>query len=57
MVVERLRVISCTICGKPVRLEECKINDFGKPVHEDCLARQIKEDLEKRNTPTASQKA
>ena len=35
---ERVRTVPCTICCKPVRLEECKVNDLGQPVHETCLA-------------------
>ena len=41
--VERLTTVSCALCGKPVRLDECKVNVFGEPVHEACLAEQAKE--------------
>jgi hypothetical protein len=30
--------VNCSICGKPVPLQECKSNDNGHPVHEDCYA-------------------
>jgi hypothetical protein len=41
--MERVRTVSCTICGKPVRLEECEVNDLGQPVHEACLAQGMME--------------
>ena len=45
---ERLRTVPCTICGKPVGLKECEVNDLGEPVHETCLAERLKEELKKR---------
>ena len=27
--------VSCLICGKPVLLQECKIDDYRRPVHEN----------------------
>jgi hypothetical protein len=27
----------CAICGKPCLLEECKVSDDGKRVHEGCI--------------------
>jgi hypothetical protein len=27
---------SCWICGRPVSLETCKIDEHGLPVHEGC---------------------
>jgi len=46
---ERVRSVSCTLYGKPVRLEECNVNDLGQPVHETCLAeRMTEEEVEKR---------
>jgi len=45
---ERVRTVTCTICGKPVRLEECQVNDLGQPVQETCLAERITEDSRKR---------
>jgi hypothetical protein len=35
---ERVKTVPCTVCGKPVRLEECEVNDLGQPVHETCLS-------------------
>jgi hypothetical protein len=26
----------CCLCGKRVSLEECKIDEYGLPVHEEC---------------------
>jgi len=34
---ERLTAVPCVVCSRPVRLDECKTNDFGEPVHEACL--------------------
>jgi hypothetical protein len=30
--------VQCVICKKSVKLEDCKCNEFGQPVHEDCYA-------------------
>jgi hypothetical protein len=27
---------TCWICGKPVQLEDCKIDERGQPVRGDC---------------------
>jgi hypothetical protein len=35
-------VPNCWICGKPVRLENCKIDEHGQAVHEDCYAMRLK---------------
>jgi hypothetical protein len=50
---ERLTSVPCVICGKPVRLEECKTNDLGEPVHEACLAERLKEES-KRQKPAVA---
>jgi len=34
-------VISCSICGKPVALEKCKIDEEGHAVHEDCYFNKL----------------
>jgi hypothetical protein len=47
---ERVRTVPCTICCKPVRLEECKVNDLGQPVHESCLAERMTEEVKKPPT-------
>ena len=31
----------CALCSKPVSLEEDKIDENGKPVHEDCYAKSL----------------
>jgi len=28
--------VSCVICGSPVSLEECKLDERGDPVHDHC---------------------
>jgi hypothetical protein len=30
--------VKCWMCGKPIPLEECKTDDHGHVVHEDCYA-------------------
>jgi hypothetical protein len=44
---ERLTGVLCTICNKPVRLDECKVNDLGEPAHDACLAERLKEEIKK----------
>ena len=44
---ERVRTVCCNICGRPVRLEECKVNDLGQPVHETCLGEGMTEEVKK----------
>ena len=45
---ERLTAVPCTICNRPVRLNECKLNDLGEPVHEACLAERLEEETKRR---------
>ena len=57
---ERLTSVPCVICGKSVRLGECKTNDLGEPVHEPCLADQRKKEINPRQAegnPMAVRKA
>jgi len=44
---DRLTTVPCVICSKPVRLDECKVNDLGAPVHESCLAERLKEEIKR----------
>ena len=32
---------SCCICGKIVRLEDCKMDERGSPVHESCYVANL----------------
>jgi hypothetical protein len=34
-------VRACWICGKPCRLEDCKIDEQGLPVHEECYVAKL----------------
>jgi len=34
-------LISCAICGKPVVLEKCKIDEKGLAVHENCYFHRL----------------
>jgi hypothetical protein len=47
---ERVTSLPCAICGKPVRLDECKVTDLGEPAHESCLADPLKEQIKQRKT-------
>ena len=31
----------CWLCGKDVDLRTCKIDEHGRPVHEDCYALKL----------------
>ena len=45
---DRLTHVPCVICSEPVRLDECKVNDLGEPVHEACYAEQLREEAKVR---------
>jgi len=47
---DRLTHVPCVICGERVRLEECKLNDLGEPVHESCLAERLKKEIKRGNS-------
>ena len=32
---------SCWLCGKPVSLEACKTDEYGKSVHEECYIARL----------------
>jgi hypothetical protein len=32
----------CSICGKPVSLQDCKVDEQGKPVHGTCYAAKVR---------------
>jgi hypothetical protein len=34
--------VVCELCKKPVLLEKARINEWGKPVHEQCYVRAIR---------------
>jgi endogenous inhibitor of DNA gyrase (YacG/DUF329 family) len=48
---ERLTTLPCAICGKPVRIEDCKVNDFGEAVHEACYHKWVKERMKLDTDP------
>ena len=41
----------CAICGKPVPLENCKFDENGKAVHEDCYVGRMLEDKSPEPNP------
>ena len=51
---ESLTSVPCAICGQPVRLQGCKLNDLGEPIHEVCLAEQLKEKIRKHKAALAN---
>jgi hypothetical protein len=34
--------VDCAICKEPVRIEDCKTDSDGQPVHEHCHFQKIK---------------
>ncbi len=47
-VAQREKMISvsreseCSICGKAVKLEQCKVDENGNPVHDHCYVRKVR---------------
>jgi hypothetical protein len=33
--------LKCAICGRPVSLEECKVDAVGMAVHEECYVSKL----------------
>jgi hypothetical protein len=42
--------VQCVICKKSVKLEDCKCNEFGQAVHEDCYVRMLIEKKQQQVT-------
>ena len=42
-----VRTVVCGICEKQVTLEDCKIDENGQAVHEDCYVRVVSLDRSK----------
>jgi len=40
----------CWICGEPVRLEDCKIDEQGRAVHENCYITRVLPDRAQQQT-------
>jgi len=40
-VVLRACPVSCAICGEPVKLEPCKIDEDGEAVHDKCYLAKL----------------
>ncbi len=34
--------IKCAICGNPISLEDAKVTENGKPVHEECYVAKLR---------------
>ena len=34
-------ILNCWMCGKPVSLEGCKVDECGNTVHEDCYVAKL----------------
>ncbi len=43
------RPVSCALCGKPVILEKCKIDEDGAAIHEACYFHRVSQ--RKRRNP------
>ena len=39
--VSHTRPVSCAICGRPVELERCKIDEYGGAVHDACYVAKV----------------
>jgi hypothetical protein len=39
--MQEQRGFLCSICFKPVNLNQCKLDELGRPVHEDCYQRWL----------------
>jgi hypothetical protein len=50
---DRITNVTCWICGYPVPLPECKTDDRGRAVHENCYDAAIKERQQKDAAPTS----
>jgi hypothetical protein len=35
---DKITSVTCWICSYPVRIEQCKTDDRGRPAHENCYA-------------------
>lgn len=42
MATSKTPIHTCWICGKEVRLEQCKIDESGLPVHEPCYVVRVR---------------
>jgi hypothetical protein len=50
----RFRFFSCSICNESVELETAKVDENGKPVHEECYVQKISLKMSIRPPPEAS---
>jgi hypothetical protein len=39
--MQAINEVICWICGKPVLLHDCKSDDHGRPVHENCYVATV----------------
>jgi hypothetical protein len=53
MALTKITTTSCWICAKEVSLKDCKIDERGHAVHEDCYVARVKLQGES-NTPATS---
>jgi hypothetical protein len=44
--------VNCAICERPVSLAECKTDDRGLPVHEECYVAMINQKLSEKREPS-----
>ncbi len=43
---------TCWMCGRSIRLEECKIDELGLAVHENCYVAKVRPKSGKPAAPT-----
>lgn len=48
MALTKITSITCWICGKQVSLHNCKIDERGHAVHEECYVARMKLEAEAR---------
>jgi hypothetical protein len=44
----------CSICFKSVNLKDCKIDEYGRPVHETCYAARVLHTLPSAGKPSGN---
>lgn len=44
---------TCWICGKEVSLQNCRIDERGRAVHEECYVARIKLETESKSADSA----
>jgi hypothetical protein len=51
----KIERICCWICGRDVSLRDCKLDEPGHPVHEECYVARTKLEAESADPPAKRQ--